>query len=45
MGAGLVLFLAPEVLSSVHEVMLDFPSFPLYEIGHVVKGDGRVLLL
>ncbi|KTC95082.1 phosphoribosylformylglycinamidine cyclo-ligase [Legionella feeleii] len=45
MGAGLVLFLAPEVLSSVQEVLLDFPSFPLYEIGHVVKGDRKVQLL
>ncbi|STX39451.1 phosphoribosylformylglycinamidine cyclo-ligase [Legionella feeleii] len=45
MGAGLVLFLALEVLSSVQEVLLDFPSFPLYEIGHVVKGDRKVQLL
>lgn len=45
MGAGLVLFLAPEVLSSVQEVLLNFPSFPLYEIGRVVKGDRQVQLL
>jgi phosphoribosylformylglycinamidine cyclo-ligase len=45
MGVGLVLFLAPESLGSIHEVMLEFPSFPLYEIGRVVRGEKRVQLL
>jgi phosphoribosylformylglycinamidine cyclo-ligase len=45
MGAGLVLFLAPETLSAVHDVLRDFPSFPLYEIGQVVPGDQKVTLL
>lgn len=45
MGAGLVLFLAPETLSSVQDVLRDFPSFPLYEIGQVVQGDQKVKLL
>jgi phosphoribosylformylglycinamidine cyclo-ligase len=45
MGAGMVLFLSPETLSSIREVLRDFPSFPLYEIGKVVRGDQRVKLL
>jgi phosphoribosylformylglycinamidine cyclo-ligase len=45
MGAGLVLFLAPETLSSIQEVLRAFPAFPLYEIGQVVKGDQKVILL
>ncbi|MBA2710736.1 MAG: phosphoribosylformylglycinamidine cyclo-ligase [Tatlockia sp.] len=45
MGAGLVLFLAPETLSQIREVLRDFPSFPLYEIGRVIKGEQKVNLL
>lgn len=45
MGAGLVLFIAPETLSAVREVLRNFPSFPLYEIGHVVRGEQKVTLL
>lgn len=45
MGAGLVLFIAPETLSAVRTVLHDFPSFPLYEIGQVVKGQQKVTLL
>lgn len=44
MGAGLVLFLSPEILPSVYEVLRDFPSFPLYEIGHVIQGEREVKL-
>ena len=45
MGAGLVLFLAPETLSPVRDLLRAFPTFSLYEIGHVVKGDQKVKLL
>lgn len=45
MGAGLLLFIAPETLSAVHEVLRDFPTFPLYEIGQVVRGEKKVKLL
>lgn len=45
MGAGLVLFLAPEMLSPIREVLREFPDFPLYEIGQVVEGDSKVRLL
>lgn len=45
MGAGLVLILAPEALSPIREVLTRFPSFPLYEIGRVIKGDQQVKLL
>lgn len=45
MGAGLVLFLAPEMLSPIREVLREFPAFPLYEIGQVVEGDSKVRLL
>ncbi|MBI2784851.1 MAG: phosphoribosylformylglycinamidine cyclo-ligase, partial [Legionella longbeachae] len=45
MGSGLVLFLAPEQLSRIRDVLRDFPSFPLYEIGYVVKGNQKVKLL
>lgn len=45
MGAGLVLFLSPEMLSPIRDVLRDFPDFPLYEIGHVVQGNREVRLL
>ncbi|KTC83236.1 phosphoribosylformylglycinamidine cyclo-ligase [Legionella cincinnatiensis] len=45
MGAGLVLFIAPETLSAIREVLRDFPSYPLYEIGHVIRGEQKVTLL
>lgn len=45
MGAGLVLFLSPEALSPVREVLVDYPDFPLYEIGQVIKGSKEVKLL
>jgi phosphoribosylformylglycinamidine cyclo-ligase len=45
MGAGLVLFLSPEVLVCVQEVLSAFSSYPLYEIGQVVRGDQKVTLL
>ncbi|MBA3535086.1 MAG: phosphoribosylformylglycinamidine cyclo-ligase, partial [Tatlockia sp.] len=45
MGAGMVLFLSPEALSPIREILLAFPSFPLYEIGRVIKGDQKVVLL
>lgn len=45
MGAGLVLFIAPETLSAVKEVLRQYPTFPLYEIGQVVSGEQKVTLL
>ncbi|WED42357.1 phosphoribosylformylglycinamidine cyclo-ligase [Legionella cardiaca] len=46
MGAGLVLFISPEVLSSLQETLNDFPDFPLYEIGRVINHtDKKVCLL
>lgn len=45
MGAGLVLFIAPQTLTAVREVLRDFPAFPLYEIGQVVRGEQKVTLL
>ena len=45
MGAGLVLFISPEVLSPIRELLRDFPDYPLYEIGRVIKGEQQVRLL
>lgn len=45
MGAGMVLILAPEALTSVREILNDFPAFPLFEIGRVIKGEQQVKLL
>jgi phosphoribosylformylglycinamidine cyclo-ligase len=45
MGIGLVLIFSPEELSSIRKVLVEFPDFPLYEIGHVVEGDQKVKLL
>ncbi|MBA2652201.1 MAG: phosphoribosylformylglycinamidine cyclo-ligase [Tatlockia sp.] len=45
MGAGLVLFLSPEEISPIREVLRDFPGFPLHDIGRVVKGGQKVALL
>ena len=45
MGAGMVLFLSPEALSPIREILRAFPSFPLYEIGRVMNGDQKVHLL
>lgn len=48
MGAGLVLFLSPETLAPIREVLAQFPAFPLYEIGRVVnseQGEQKVKLL
>lgn len=45
MGAGMVLVIAPETLSSMRAVLSDFPDFPLYEIGQVVSGAKEVRLL
>ena len=45
MGAGMVLFLAPDTLAPIREVLRDFPQFPLYEIGQVVAGKREVRLL
>ncbi|MDP1603343.1 MAG: phosphoribosylformylglycinamidine cyclo-ligase [Legionella sp.] len=45
MGAGLVLFLSPDALSPIRNVLLDFPEFPLYEIGRVVSGCKELTLL
>jgi len=45
MGAGLVLFLAPENLAPIREILKNFKDFPLYEIGRVIEGDQKVGLL
>lgn len=45
MGAGMVLVIAPEMLSSLHTVLSDFPDFPIFEIGQVVSGANEVRLL
>ncbi|KTC77054.1 phosphoribosylformylglycinamidine cyclo-ligase [Legionella brunensis] len=45
MGIGLVLFLSPEVLSSVRDALRHFPDYPLLEIGHVVKGTNKKVSL
>jgi phosphoribosylformylglycinamidine cyclo-ligase len=45
MGSGLVLFFSPQVLNCVREALRDFPLFPLYEIGQVVRGNQKVNLL
>ena len=45
MGAGMVLFLTPEALASARELLVDFKTFPLYEIGRVIRGEKKVTLL
>lgn len=45
MGAGLVLFLDPEALAAIRELLRQFPDYPLYEIGRVVNGKQEVSLL
>ncbi|MBA2656593.1 MAG: phosphoribosylformylglycinamidine cyclo-ligase [Tatlockia sp.] len=45
MGAGLVLFLSPEMLAPIRVVLNNFPNYPLYEIGRVVSGNKKVRLL
>ncbi|ASQ46845.1 phosphoribosylformylglycinamidine cyclo-ligase [Legionella clemsonensis] len=45
MGAGLVLFFAPNELSSIQEALLPFPDFPLYEIGRVIASERKKVIL
>lgn len=45
MGVGLVMIVAPETVSLMHQALQSFPSFTLYEIGHVVKGQQEVRLI
>lgn len=45
MGAGLVLVLSPDSLSSIGAVLRDYPEFPLFEIGQVVSGNREVALI
>lgn len=46
MGVGWVMILAPSALAALRQVLaVDFPQFPLYEIGQVVSGERKVRLI
>jgi phosphoribosylformylglycinamidine cyclo-ligase len=44
MGIGLVLIGDSSLIEHAHAALHDFPAFKLYEIGHVVKGNRKVIL-
>jgi phosphoribosylformylglycinamidine cyclo-ligase len=44
MGVGLVMIGDPSMVAKARAALQDFPEFKLYEIGHVVAGDGDVHL-
>lgn len=45
MGVGLVMIVAPDVVSAMRTALSDFPAFPLYEIGRVVSGQKDVRIM
>lgn len=45
MGIGLVMIVAPEVVTAMRAALTDFPEFPLYEIGRVISGKQEVRLM
>lgn len=44
MGIGLIMIVAPNVISAMRAALKKFPAFPLYEIGHVIAGKQQVRL-
>ena len=44
MGIGLVMLVPAQAVSAMRDILKDFPSFPLYEIGRVVNGNQEVRL-
>lgn len=45
MGVGLVIMLTPEQADLARRALQNLPEFRLYEIGQVVKGDKKVVLI
>lgn len=45
MGIGLVMIVPPAEIAKMKSALKAFPEFPLYEIGHVVKGQPEVRLM
>ena len=45
MGIGLVMIVSPDVVSEMHSLLKDYPTFPLYEIGRVLSGKPEVRLI
>ena len=44
MGMGLVMIVAPDVVTEMVSVLKNYPEFPLYEIGRIVSGTSEVRL-
>lgn len=45
MGIGLVMILPSHAVPALRAALVDFPNYPVYEIGRVVSGDKSVRLL
>lgn len=44
MGIGLIMIVAPEIVTEMRQALKNYPAFPLYEIGKVVSGNSEVRL-
>lgn len=44
-GVGLVMIVAPEQIAALQQALQAWPTYPLYEIGHVVSGQQMVRLI
>ncbi len=44
MGIGLIMIVPAEAVASMREALIDYPAYPLYEIGRVVRGEKTVRL-
>lgn len=45
MGIGLVMIVPADTVAKMRDVLKEFPQFPLYEIGRVIKGQQEVRLM
>jgi len=45
MGVGLVMIVPADAVAKMRDVLKEFPQFPLYEIGRVIKGQQEVRLM
>lgn len=45
MGIGLVMIVSAPVIPAMRSALIDYPDFPLYEIGHVLEGQPEVRLI
>jgi len=45
MGIGLVMVVAPEVVSDLHQKLSTYPDFSVHEIGHITQGKPSVRLM